>query len=137
LGDGLHNFIDGVLIASSWLTDPGLGLATTVAIAMHEIPQELGDFAVLLHSGFTKPRALLFNLASALVAVAGALLAYFWLQTAEGAVPYLLAIGAGGLLYIALTDLLSEIKHQPRASTRLGQVAVLIAGLLLMARLTA
>ncbi|OGB74029.1 hypothetical protein A2V68_01520 [candidate division Kazan bacterium RBG_13_50_9] len=132
LGDGLHNFLDGILLASAFLTNVGLGLAATVAVVLHEIPQELGDFAVLVHSGFSRYRALLFNFLSALTAVVGGLLAYFFLQKAEGVVPYIIAIGAGGFLYIALVDLVAELKGHQSLSVRLGQLAALIIGLLIL-----
>lgn len=132
VGDGFHNFLDGVLVASAFLTSVPLGVAAAVAIVFHEIPQELGDFAVLLHSGFSRGRALLFNLLSALVAVIGGLVAYFFLQTIQGAIPYVVAVGAGGFIYIALVDLFAELKTGKNLAARFGQVAVLILGIVAM-----
>ncbi len=132
LGDGLHNFLDGVLIASAFMASVPVGIATTMAVLFHEIPQELGDFGVLLHSGFSKTRALYFNLLSALVAVAGGLVAYFALSSVQSTVPYIVAIGAGGFLYIALTDLFAELKGGKNIGLRLGQLVVLIFGMLLI-----
>ena len=110
-GDGLHNFIDGVIIAAAFLVDAPLGFATTIAVALHEIPQELGDFAVLLRAGFAPRRALMLNFASALTAVAGAVL--FLLLPFDPATleRYALPVTAGGFLYIAAADLIPELHH--------------------------
>ena len=127
--DGLHNFLDGVLIASAFLTSPALGVATTTAVIIHEIPQELGDYAVLIHSGFKPIKALGWNLISALTAFVGGLLTYFFLNSAEKLVPYFVAVGAGGLMYIALVDLLGEIRAHSRANERWTQIFALLVGL--------
>lgn len=132
LGDGLHNFLDGVLIASAFMMDYQLGIATTIAVALHEIPQELGDFAVLVHSGFTKIQALFLNLASALLAVLGGVIAYFSFQSIENILPYIVAIGAGGLLYIALVDLVAGMKESKYSLVRVGQMFALLAGLVVL-----
>lgn len=130
LGDGLHNFLDGVLIASAFMADIRIGIATTIAALFHEIPQELGDFGVLLHSGFSRTKALYFNFISALTAVAGGLVAYFALSSVQNIIPYVVAIGAGGFLYIALTDLFAELKGGKNIILRLGQLVVLILGII-------
>lgn len=132
LGDGLHNFLDGVLIASAFMVDYQLGIATTIAVALHEIPQELGDFAVLVHSGFKKTQALFLNLASALTAVLGGVVAFFAFQSIESILPYAVAIGAGGLLYIALVDLVAELKESKYSWVRGMQMLVLLAGLIVL-----
>ncbi|MFA5967008.1 MAG: ZIP family metal transporter [Patescibacteria group bacterium] len=132
LGDGLHNFLDGVLIASAFMASVPVGIATTMAVMFHEIPQELGDFGVLLHSGFSRTKALYFNFISALAAVAGGLVAYFALNSVQNSIPYIVAIGAGGFLYIALTDLFAELKGGKNIMLRLGQMLVLIFGMLLI-----
>ncbi|MFH0905306.1 MAG: ZIP family metal transporter [bacterium] len=138
LGDGLHNFLDGVLIASAFLADREVGIITTLAVILHEIPQELGDFAVLLKSGLKPSRALWFNFLSALAAVAGALIAYFALARVEAVTPYIVAIGAGGLLYIALVDLLSEMRtHGESLGARLAQFAMVVMGLIVVGGLGA
>jgi len=132
VGDGLHNFLDGVLIASAFMASFPVGVATTMAVMFHEIPQELGDFGVLLHSGFSRTKALYFNFISALAAVAGGLVAYFALNSVQNSIPYIVAIGAGGFLYIALTDLFAELKGGKNIMLRLGQMIVLIFGMLLI-----
>lgn len=132
VGDGFHNFLDGVLVASAFLISTPLGISTAIAIVLHEIPQELGDFAVLLHSGFKGGQALWFNLLSALVAVAGGIVAYLALKPIEPLIPYVVAIGAGGFIYIALVDLFAELKHGQSLSARVGQLAVLILGIAVM-----
>lgn len=132
VGDGFHNFLDGVIVASAFLVSVPVGIATAMAMILHEIPQELGDFAVLIHSGFSKSRALLWNLLSALVAVIGGLVAYFSLQSIQQVVPYIIAIGAGGFIYIALVDLFAELKTGKYLPARFGQVAILILGIIAM-----
>ncbi len=129
MGDGVHNFIDGVLIASSYLVSIEIGLATTVAVILHEIPQEIGDFAVLLHSGFSRKSAVLLNLLSALTAIAGAVL----VLAAQSALPeltmYLLPFAAGNLLYIAGSDLIPELHKHTGLRQGIGQLIVMIAGM--------
>ena len=132
MGDALHNFLDGVLIASAFMVNINVGIATTVAVLFHEIPQELGDYGVLLHSGFTKTKALYFNFLSALTSVIGALLAYFALQNIQQALPYVVAVGAGGFLYIALADLFAELKGGKNIILRFGQLIVLICGVIII-----
>ena len=135
LVDGLHNFLDGVIIASAFLADVHIGIAATVAVLFHEVPQEIGDFAILLHSGFKKMQAIWFNLLSALMAIVGALVAYLALNQLEFIIPYAVAVGAGGLLYIALVDLLSEFKANKSLKLSIIQLLMVIAGVLIMARL--
>ncbi len=132
LGDSLHNFLDGILIASAFLVDMSLGVAVAVVVLIHEVPQELGDFAVLIHSGFSKRKALLWNLFSSLFAVLGGVLGYFYLQNVEGVLGYIIAIGAGGFLYIALVDLLAEFKHNKSVLMRTTQIVALLLGLIVL-----
>jgi zinc and cadmium transporter len=106
-GDAIHNFIDGVVIAAAFLTDPGLGLITTLAIAAHEIPHELADFSILIHSGMSRLKALGYNLMSALTALLGSILGYFYLESIEGGLPFFLSFTAACLYY---TDNHSRIK---------------------------
>ena len=117
-GDGVHNFVDGVLIAAAFLTDVHLGVVTAVAVAAHEIPQEIGDFAILLHSGFSRSKALLYNVLSSLTTVVGGILAYFSLGMAEAALPYVLAVAASSFIYIAVADLIPGLhkRLEPRAT---------------------
>jgi len=113
IGDGVHNLVDGLIIAVSFVAAIPLGVATTLAIIAHEVPQELGDFGVLVYGGFTKFKALFYNLLSALTAVVGALLGYFLTSYVEGVVAGLLPFAAGGFLYIAASDLVPELHKQP------------------------
>jgi len=105
-GDSLHNFIDGVAISAAFTTSISLGISTSLAVITHEIPQEIGDFAILLESGYSKIRALLFNAVSSLAAVLGAVLTFFLLPVFMSTVPYLLSISAASFIYIALADLI-------------------------------
>ncbi|MCW9025570.1 MAG: ZIP family metal transporter [Gammaproteobacteria bacterium] len=130
IGDGLHNFVDGVLIASAFLTDFHLGVVTSLAVAAHEIPQEVGDFAVLLHSGFTRAKAFVFNILASLTTIIGAVLAYYSLEDATSVLPYILAIAASSFIYIAVADLIPGLHQRSRASETLQQVALILLGVL-------
>lgn len=136
LGDAMHNFVDGVLIAAAFLHDPALGVATALAVLLHEVPQELGDFMVLLSAGYSRRRALLFNALSGSAAVAGGVLGYFALRGAEGVLPYVLAIAAASFLYIAVADLVPELHKARRrlaeAGLQLGLIATGIAAMALL-----
>jgi len=132
IGDGLHNFVDGVLIAAAFLTDIHLGIVTALAIAAHEIPQEVGDFVVLLHSGFSRAKALLFNVLSSLTTIVGALLAYWSLADMQGVLPYVLAVAASSFIYIAVADLIPGLHKRAEARATLEQVALIGAGVLLI-----
>ncbi|MEM5814712.1 MAG: ZIP family metal transporter [Candidatus Aenigmatarchaeota archaeon] len=110
IGDGIHNFLDGMTIAVSYLTNVPLGIAATIAVASHEIPQEIGDFGVLVYGGFTKRKALLYNMISALTIVPGAIIGYLLSCYVAQYMAYILPLAAGGFLYIAATDLMPEIK---------------------------
>lgn len=133
VGDGVHNFIDGVAIAASFLYDKSLslGMATTMAVLMHEIPQELGDFGVLLYGGFGKTRALLFNLLTAMLAVTGALITYFFFPYLPS-INYILAFTAGGFIYIATTDLIPELHKETNTKNSVVEIAFLLLGIFLM-----
>ena len=132
IGDGLHNFVDGVLIAAAFLTDIHLGIVTALAIAAHEIPQEVGDFVVLLHSGFSRAKALLFNVLSSLTTIVGALLAYWSLGDMQELLPYVLAVAASSFIYIAVADLIPGLHKRAEARATLEQVALIGAGVLLI-----
>jgi zinc and cadmium transporter len=112
IGDAFHNFVDGVLIAAAFLADPMLGLTTTLAVVIHEIPQELGDFVLLLNAGWSRRNAFLANAASSLTAVLGGLLGYFALAGTEDILPYILTIAAASFIYIAVADLLPMLHRQ-------------------------
>ncbi len=132
----MHNFVDGVLIAGSFLVSVPLGIATTIAVALHEIPQEIGDFAILLHSGYTKSKALMFNFLSAITAFLGA----FLVIAASNALPhvgaYLVPLAAGNFLYIAGVDLLPELHKETNMKKAAFQFFFMIGGIALMYLLT-
>lgn len=132
IGDGVHNFIDGLTIAATYLTNPALGLITTVAIAAHEIPQEIADFGVLVHSGMKKRDALALNFLSAGFAVAGGVGGYFFLNHFAGVLPVLLAFSAGIFIYIASSDLIPDLHRDFKEQRRWTQVIPFILGILLM-----
>lgn len=132
-GDGVHNFIDGLLIATSYMVSIEVGIATTIAVILHEIPQEMGNFGVLIHAGFKPIKALWYNFLSALTAVAGAGIGLLLgTMSAEYAL-YLLPITAGGFIYIALTDLVPELHKDRRTGQGLVQVLAIVIGVAAMA----
>jgi zinc and cadmium transporter len=128
IGDGFHNFVDGVLIAAAFLTDTGLGVATAAAIVAHEVPQEIGDFMVLLHAGYARRKALLLNLASSLASVAGGVAGYFTLESARSATPYVLVLAAASFIYIAVADLIPDLHRASDGRSTAWQVALIAAG---------
>ncbi|HEC20604.1 MAG TPA: ZIP family metal transporter [Gammaproteobacteria bacterium] len=132
VGDGMHNFVDGVLIAAAFMTDIHLGIVTALAIAAHEIPQEVGDFVVLLHSGFSRGKALLFNVLSSLTTIVGALLAYWSLADLQHLLPYVLAVAASSFIYIAVADLIPGLHKRAEASATAQQVILIAAGVALI-----
>ena len=117
IGDGFHNLIDGMVIAASYAVGIHVGIVTTIAVISHEIPQELGDFGVLVYGGFSKAKALFWNLISGLTAIVGAILGFYFYAHIEGATPILLSFTAGGFIYIAASDLIPEL-HKERISAR-------------------
>lgn len=131
-GDTIHNLIDGVAIAAAFLTDPMLGFVTTLAIAAHEIPQEIADLGVLIAGGMKRGKALLFNFFSGLTAVVGAIFAYFYLEPIESEIWKVLAFAAGMFLYIACSDLIPELHKEFRSHKRWTQSAPFLIGIALM-----
>lgn len=129
VGDTIHNFIDGLLIGASYLADINLGIATTLAIVLHEIPQELGDFGVFIHGGCTPRRALWYNFLSALSSVAGAIIALLVGGEVHGFSEAIVPITAGGFIYIAGSDLIPELKHNVRLRDSTLQLLAIILGL--------
>jgi len=129
VGDGLHNFLDGVLIAGAFLTDIHLGVVTSLAVVAHEIPQEVGDFAVLLHSGFARGRAFFYNIATSLTTVIGGVLAYYALQDIEAALPYVLAVAASSFIYIAVADLIPTLHERVEVRATLQQILLIGGGI--------
>jgi zinc and cadmium transporter len=137
LGDVIHNFIDGVLIGASYLAGPSLGLATTVAVLLHEIPQELGDFGILIHSGLPVRRAVLLNMASASVAILGTALALVLGSGAQQAVADLLIpMAAGGFVYLAAADLIPELQRDRSLRGLIVQTVLISLGIAVMGLLT-
>jgi|SRR3989344_106587 len=136
VSDAFHNIIDGVIIAASFLVSVEVGIATTIAVALHEIPQEIGDFGALLHAGFSRAQALMVNFFSALTAFLGALLVFAIGAWVEGIVPILSALTAGSFIYIATADLIPELHTAPRLRHSLAQVAAILLGIAVMLWLT-
>lgn len=128
IGDSIHNFVDGVLIAAAFLTDVQLGIVTSLAVAAHEIPQEVGDFAILLHSGYSKTKALFYNILASLTTVVGGVLAYYSLGDLHDSLPYFLALAASSFIYIAVADLIPTLHKKTDIKTSLQQIALIFAG---------
>jgi zinc and cadmium transporter len=128
-GDSFHNFTDGVIIAGAFLADVKLGVVTSLAIIAHEIPQEIGDFLVLLHSGFSKRKALLWNVISGMASVLGGVLAYFALSHVTGWIPEILAFAAASMIYVAVADLIPGLHKKTALADSMGQVAFIALGI--------
>jgi zinc and cadmium transporter len=131
-GDAIHNFMDGVAIAGAFIVNIPTGIATTFAIMVHEIPQELGDFGILIHSGISKAKAICYNLLSAISAIIGAMLTYLFASYIEHLVIYLMPLVAGGFLYMAGTDLLPELHKEKKIKTSIIQLIFMLIGIALM-----
>ncbi len=132
IGDGVHNFVDGVLIAAAFMTDIHLGIVTALAVAAHEIPQEVGDFAVLLQSGFSKRKAFLYNILASLTTLIGAALAYYSLADMQQALPYVLAIAASSFIYIAVADLIPGLHKRVEFSQTVQQIILILLGVVVI-----
>lgn len=132
VGDGIHNFIDGMIIAGSFLVDTGLGIATTLAVVFHEIPTEISHFSIFVYAGFSKWKALFFNFLSALTAILGAVVTLAIGSHMEWLSQYLLPLTAGGFIYIAGSDLIPELHKVCDRRNSLAQLVSIIAGILLM-----
>lgn len=130
IGDAIHNLVDGVLIGAAFLTDIHLGIVTAVAVAAHEIPQEVGDFAILLHSGYSRARAFAFNMLSSLTTVIGGIAAYHALGAAQMMLPYVLALAAASFIYIAVADLIPALHRRVHPAATAQQLALILAGVL-------
>jgi zinc and cadmium transporter len=129
MGDTFHNFVDGILIAAAFMADIQLGIVTAIAITAHEIPQEAGDFIILLNSGFTRARALWFNLLSGAATVVGALLAYFMLHQLDHLIAPILAIAAASMTYVAMADLIPSLHKRPEIGATIQQVVLIVLGI--------
>jgi zinc and cadmium transporter len=132
LGDSIHNFCDGIIIAAAFLTDARLGVVTSLAIIAHEIPQEVGDYIVLLNAGLSRSRALLFNAASGLAAVVGGVIGYFIVGPWESLFPYLLVIASSSFVYVAVADLIPQLQHRLSMKDTAAQLGWLAAGLVVV-----
>lgn len=132
LGDGLHNFGDGLIIAAAYLTNPAAGIAATIAVILHEVPQEIADFGVLLYAGFSKWKAVLFNMASAAIAIIGAIVGLVLGTTSEVFMQFILPFAAGGFLYIAGTNLFPELHKECSVKDSVIHFAAILFGVALM-----
>lgn len=137
ISDGVHNFIDGIIIAASFLVSIEVGIATTLAVILHEIPQEIGDFGVLIHAGYTKARALWLNFLSALSALLGVAVTFVLGGISANFETFILPIAAGGFIYIALSDLIPELHKTKKAKHSLVQIVAVLIGVLAMVALVA
>lgn len=129
IGDAFHNFVDGLVITAAFLTSIPLGITASLAVIAHEIPQEIGDFAILLDSGYSRMKALLLNGLSSAATLPGAILAYFWLAEVHALVPYILALSAASFIYIATADLIPGLHRQMTLAAGLRQFLLLLAGI--------
>jgi zinc and cadmium transporter len=132
VGDSIHNFIDGLIIGTGFTVSIELGIITTMALILHEIPQELGDFGVLLYGGWSKMKALLFNFLTAATAILGTLVGSYFASRIEGVTGILLPFAAGGFIYIAACDLIPELHKQPDQKKALWSMLFFLAGIMLM-----
>ena len=136
LGDGMHNFTDGILIAAAFLANPQLGIVTGVAIIAHEIPQEIGDFIVLLNAGFSRTRAYVYNLLCSLLSVAGGVLGYYTLDKATNLIPFVLVFASSGFIYIAVSDLMPQMQRRATMRETIPQVFLIALGVVIVLFLT-
>ena len=132
VGDGFHNFVDGAVIAAAAMTSLPLGISTAVAVTAHEIPQEVGDFAILLHAGYSRRKALMLNVASALASILGALAAYFAFDRVPGLLPYFLSLSAASFLYVAMADLIPGLHRGRTDASSLRQIVLIALGIFTM-----
>ncbi|HLC64622.1 MAG TPA: ZIP family metal transporter [Candidatus Nanoarchaeia archaeon] len=132
VGDSVHNFIDGIIIGASYIAGIEVGIATTLAVVLHEIPQEIGDFGILLYGGFSKSKALMYNFLTAITAVAGAVLALVLSRSVEGVTTFLIPFSAGTFIYIAGSDLIPELHKEANTKKSLLEIGTFCAGVLVM-----
>lgn len=129
IGDTFHNFVDGILIAAAFLADFNLGVVTALAIIAHEIPQEVGDFLILLHSGYSKKSALMLNLLSSIATLVGGVLAYFALGAMQTWIPYVLGLAASSMIYVSVADLIPGLHKRPEIHATIQQVTLISLGI--------
>lgn len=132
ISDGIHNFVDGLIVAGSFFVSIEIGITTTIAIILHEIPQEIGDFGILIHAGYTKSRAIFLNFISALMAFLGVIVAFFLGSAGEVPVTYILPVAAGGFIYIAAADIFPALQKTYSPKKSLLQLLIILIGLALM-----
>jgi zinc and cadmium transporter len=132
VGDSIHNFLDGIVIAAAFLVNIGAGIATSLAIIFHEIPQELGDFGVLIRAGFTKQKALFYNLLTALTCIIGGIIGFIFLNKINFIVPYIIAITAGGFIYVAVSDLIPEIRSELSLKKSIINILIIAIAIIIM-----
>jgi zinc and cadmium transporter len=132
IGDAFHNFVDGVLIATTVMTSVPLGISTAVAVAAHEIPQEVGDFAILLHAGYSRGKALLLNVLSSLASALGAIAAFVAFDIVQTRRPYFLALAAASFLYVAMADLIPGLHRGRTDASSMRQILLIAAGVATM-----
>ena len=135
IGDSIHNFVDGILIAAAFLTDVKLGIVTSLAVAAHEIPQEVGDFAILLQSGYGKSKALFYNVLASFTTVIGGVLAYYFLEDLHDILPFFLALASSSFIYIAVADLIPSLHKKTDVKTSVHQIILILAGVFLISSL--
>ena len=128
-GDGIHNFVDGIIISAGFIASVPLGIMTTIVIIAHEIHQELGNFAILVHGGFKKAKALLYNFFSQLTSVIGGVIGFFFVSRLEGAIPFILSFAAGGFIYIAASDLVPQLHKEPDIKKALASFVFFVLGI--------
>ncbi len=136
VGDGLHNFTDGILIAAAFLADPAVGLVTAVAIIAHEIPQEIGDFIVLLNAGFSRARAYVYNLICSGMSILGGVVGYVMLERGMQWIPYVLVFASSGFIYIAVSDLMPQMQRRATLRETIPQIVLISLGVALVLVLT-
>ncbi|MDD3196031.1 MAG: ZIP family metal transporter [Paludibacter sp.] len=132
IGDAFHNAIDGIIIAASFLTSPEMGVFVTLSVIVHEIPQELGDFGILIQSGMSKNKSLLYNALSGSTAILSGVIAYFFMQNMQGFIPYALAFSAASFMYIALAELIPVMHSKTSAGESIRQVLLILVGILII-----
>lgn len=136
VGDGFHNFTDGVMIAAAFMVDTQLGIITSLAIFAHEIPQEVGDFIVLLNAGFSRTRAFVYNLLCSLLAIVGGIVGYYTLDKIQGLIPYVLTVASAGFLYIAVSDLMPQMQRRTTLKETIPQIVLIAAGIAIIFLIT-
>lgn len=132
VGDGVHNFVDGILIAAAFLANPAVGLLTAVAIIAHEIPQEIGNFMVMLNAGFSRARALIYNLICGLLSVIGGVIGYFFLEQTMTIIPYLLVFASSSFIYIAVSDLMPQMHRRFQLRESIRQISTILLGVFVL-----